>query len=106
MARNPKSTAVEEITVEQYQRCLSKMANLPEAMRPVVPPPGMPTVGEGIPAEVPKPKKIELVASLESVLQPVAVEVAPDPTAKPKVNPTSRLGKHATKRTASTLPTD
>ncbi len=101
-----KIPAIEEITEEEYLRCVSKMSKLPEEMRPVAPVHGAPKlVGDGVPVIPTAPKVIETVASLETVLTPVKVE-SNHPAAKPKIDPTHRLGKHAVKKTASVLPTD
>lgn len=97
--------AVEEISEEQYLLCVKKMDRLPEEMRPVIPVHGAPqVVGDGVPV-IPNPKKIETTVALETVLTPVKVETN-QPAAKPKIDPTSRLGKHAVKKSASVLPTD
>ena len=97
--------AIEEIDEAEYLRCVAKINNLPEHMRPAIPVHGAPrSVGDGVPVEVVVPKPISVTAALDEVLKPVKVET---PAAPPtKVNPATRLGKHAVKKSKSVLPTD
>jgi hypothetical protein len=88
IAKLKETPAVTEISEEEYQKCLAKIPNLPESMRPIVPPQGMPSVvGDGVPV-IAEPKQIKLVESAAEVLQPVKVVTASEPQVDGRSNNT------------------